>query len=67
MKKYQLIKPPEEGWRGRMSVIAQILRSVFRPPEQIGAELKPIVEKIDQVIPDKPADRAPSRLAFDDK
>jgi hypothetical protein len=51
MKRYQLIKPPEEGWRGRMSVMAQILRNVFRPPEQLAPELKPIVEKIDRVIP----------------
>jgi hypothetical protein len=51
MKKYQLIKPPEEGWRGRMSVIAQILRSVFRPPEQLAPELKPFVERIDEVLP----------------
>lgn len=51
MKKYQLIKPPEEGWRGRMSVIAQILRSVFRPPEQLAPELRPVIERIDEVIP----------------
>jgi hypothetical protein len=51
MKKYQLIKPPEEGWRGRMSVIAQILRSVFRPPEQLAPELRPYVEKIDEAAP----------------
>lgn len=51
MKKYQLIKPPDEGWRGRMSVIAQILRSVFRTPEQLAPELKTCVEKIDEVLP----------------
>lgn len=51
MKKYQLISPPEEGWRGRMSVIAQILRNVFRLPEQAEPELKACVEKIDEVAP----------------
>ena len=54
MKNYQLIKPPEEGWRGRMSIIAQILRSVFRPPEQLAPELTPCVEKLDEVAAGQP-------------
>lgn len=49
MKKYQLIGPPPEGWRGRMSIFAQILRNVFRPPAREATELQPLVEKIDQV------------------
>ena len=53
MRKYQLLNPPEEGWRGRMSVIAQILRHVFRPPEQSTGELHPIVKKLDEVVPPK--------------
>ena len=51
MNKYQLLKPPEEGGRNRVSVIAQLLRSVFRPTEQPAAELQPIVERIDDVVP----------------
>jgi hypothetical protein len=34
-----------------MSVIAQILRSVFRPPEQLAPELRPVIERIDEVLP----------------
>lgn len=49
MNRYQLLNPPEEGWRGRMSVIAQILRSVFRPTEQPAPELQPIVERMKEV------------------
>ena len=51
MNKYQLLKPPEEGWRNRLSVMAQILRSVFRPAEQPAPELQPIVERMDDVVP----------------
>lgn len=53
MKKYQLIQPPGEGWRGRLSVIAQILRNVFRPPEPGAPELQPFVEQIDELVPPK--------------
>lgn len=49
MKKYLLLEPPPDGWRGRMSVIGQILRSVFRPPAQEAAELQPLVEQVDEV------------------
>lgn len=48
MKKYQLIQAPAEGWRGRVSVIAQILRHVFRPSQEPPPELQPLVEKIDE-------------------
>ncbi len=49
MKKYQLIQAPAQGWRGRVSVIAEILRHVFRPQDEPPLELQPLVEKIDEV------------------
>lgn len=51
MDKYQLLKPPEEGWRGRMSVIAHILRNVFRTPKCPAPELQPIVDRMDEIDP----------------
>jgi hypothetical protein len=51
MSKYQLVKPPEEGWRGPVSFISQLLRHVFHLPRQPAPELEPIVERLDEVDP----------------
>jgi hypothetical protein len=51
MRKYQLLRPPEEGWRGRLSIMTQILLDVFRLPRGAPPEIEPLVQKIDEVVP----------------
>ena len=51
MTKYQLIPPPPEGWRGRITVIAEILRAAFGRPRASPTELQPLVSKIDEADP----------------
>ena len=50
MSKYQLVTQPGEGWRGRMSFIAQLLRHVFHIPQHPAPELQPVVEELDEVV-----------------
>ena len=43
----RLLQPPEEGWRGRLSFIKQILRSAFRVPDQTNPAIRVALDKID--------------------
>lgn len=48
MREYQLIPPPPEGWRGRIAIIAEILRAAFGRPRASAVELQPLVSNIDE-------------------
>jgi len=43
----RLLQPPEEGWRGRLSFIKQILRSAFRVPDQTDPRIRAALDNID--------------------
>jgi hypothetical protein len=47
----RLLQPPEEGWRGRLSFITQILRNAFRLPDQADPRIRVALDTIDDRAP----------------